>query len=312
MIDIALLVHGPRTAFTPKVIAQACAALRKGQVQRAVFAGYENDLPAISAQIEALDPSLLALFTLTGVHDVANPGIANLNRQLNLVNAGLSAIGSADLIIKLRSDQCASFRQCLIQIERFAPEWRAGKLLTTNCYTRSDRLYHPSDMFLMGTPDTLRAYYPRSPFPQTQLDDLLAIGQDAADGASLGSMPQWPEARLFRHLLAERGWTIRETLEDSHDALQTHCVILDARQIGLRWEKFYRGRIPLVPYRFRVAPFPNLPEEDCQCVRATDFGTCTPGISDRTEWLTKLLWHPHLDAWRMHGDWKAAIKAAWA
>lgn len=308
MNDITLLIHGPRSTFTTQVITQACRALKSGQIAHAIFAGYEADLPAISAQIRAFDGALLGRFNLISAPDVSNPGIANLNRQINLVNAGLAAIGSTDLVIKLRSDQCCSFRDCLVQIARFSQDLQAGKLLTTNCYTRSDRLYHPSDMFLIATPDTLRTYYPQQLFPQTQLDDLLAIGQDVADGASLAQMQQWPEARLFRHLLTRRGWTPLETPADSSNALHTHCIILDARQIGLRWEKFYLGRIPLVPYRFHVAPFPKLPEEDCRCVRAADFGACPNGLSNRTEWLTRLLWHRNLDALRTHGDWKATIR----
>ena len=83
--------------------------------------------------------------------DVSNPGAWNVNRQLNLVSAGLSAIDIDAIVLKLRSDQRVHFGKVIRLLNKNYETFASTpKYLTTNCFTRVDRLYHPSDMFIAG------------------------------------------------------------------------------------------------------------------------------------------------------------------
>lgn len=305
-MPITLLIHGPISDYSRRVFKDAHRALQRGLVSECVIATYRKDAAAVA---HALGRKASSFKVVLG-EDVPNPGFANINRQINLVRLGLQqASSSADICIKLRTDQRVSLKSVVRWINAHIAELRTGKLGTTNCYTRKDRLYHPSDMFVIGTRSTLLNYYPATLFQSTELDDRLAITADSRLRGSLQHIHQWPESRLFRSLLANRNWVFKETIEDSLTALRAHCLVIDSRLIGLKWEKFYGGRLNLVPYAFSMAPFEGAIEEKARCYSIYEIHGQDALRSRITAWMTRLLWNDFYLAGRHYGSyWKGFRK----
>lgn len=281
---VGLAIHGPASSFTSTVLAAGVKALNAGRVASVSMATYD------SSSIDPLKEEFGNRVKFVTCEDVGNPGFANINRQINLATAAIRSCAE-DIVIKLRSDQVINFRRASKIIRKHLVELRSGKLLTTNCYTRRDRLYHPSDMFLVATRATFDEYYGTEFFSDTDLDCRMAVAADLRDGRPLIDTEIWPESRLFGRLLRSRGWDIRNDRDDSFNALHKNCIVIDARSIGLRWEKFLHGLFPLLPYKFEMAPFAGGPVERARCYRASKFGTCSSVYSSLTNLYAFMVWN---------------------
>lgn len=301
-----LLIHGPISAYSRLVLADARQAVHSGLVSDCVIVTYRKE----EAKLLAAAQGPLDWAKVTLADDVTNPGFANINRQINMVRSGLRCIGDDDrIVVKLRSDQRVSLAKVRDAITQHHRALQEGMLVTTNCYTRKDRLYHPSDMFLIASSSTLLDYYPSQFFPETELDDHMAIREASRANQSLSSIEQWPESRLYRNLLAGRGWVFKNTPNDSVAALRAHCVMLDSRAIHLKWEKFYGGRITLVPYDFLMAPFEGVVKEQAACFTVEELHQRNTRQSRVTRLLTRLLWNDFYLAGRHYGSyWKGFRK----
>jgi hypothetical protein len=305
-MPITLLIHGPISDYSRLVLADGRKAVENGLVDDCVIVTYKKEEAKLRTTArDALEWARVAL-----VDDVRNPGFANINRQINMVRSGMQSVDANDrIIVKLRSDQRVSLAKVRNIIAMHQHALQAGALLTTNCYTRKDRLYHPSDMFLIALKATLLDYYPAQFFAQTELDDHMAIRETSRASKSLLTIEQWPESRLYRHLLASRAWVFRNTIEDSVAALRAHCVMLDSRSIRLKWEKFYGGHVTLVPYDFQMAPFEGVVKEQAQCFTVEELHGRDAGQSRVTRLMTRLLWNDFYLAGRHYGSyWKGFRK----
>ena len=208
--------------------------------------------------------------TLIGSDDVFNPGFFNINRQINLVSAALNVIeDESDFILKVRMDQTINFRWVRKVVTEKHEELK-DKLITTNCYTRKDRLYHPSDMFLAGTKKTLRAYYPEEFFQETHMDNLLKIKELVLSGYKGGYHKYWPESRLFMNYLSILGEELQDTEICSQSQLKKHVYIFNSWDIGLKWKKFLKGKVNVLPYFFVLRPFERGPLENAENFLASD------------------------------------------
>lgn len=305
-MPITLLIHGPISAYSRRVFEDAHSALQRGLISECLISTYRKDRSALE---RALGDKLYAFKVVLG-DDVPNPGFANINRQINLVRLGLTQAQHPEhIFIKLRTDQRVNLAAVARWVTSHELSLTEGKLGTTNCYTRKDRLYHPSDMFVIGTLDTLMAYYPCTPFTQTELDDRLAIIAESRLRGKLLQIHQWPESRLFRSLLTSRGWLFRETVEDSLLALRAHCLMIDSRSIELRWEKFYGGRVNLVPYEFSMSPFAETVKERARCYSVHDIHGRDAMQSRISKWMTRILWNDFYLAGKHYGNyWKGFRK----
>ncbi|PHM66413.1 WavE lipopolysaccharide synthesis family protein [Xenorhabdus sp. KJ12.1] len=202
--------------------------------------------------------------------DIFNPGFFNINRQINLINTALREIpNESDFIIKVRMDQTINYKK-FIDIYNNKKKFLHDKLITTNCYTRKDRMYHPSDMFLAGTRKTLMNYYPKRYFTETHMDCLLRIRELVRNGKTDTLHLFWPESRLFLNYLNNIGEITLNTKEDSEDKLKKHIYIINSWDIGLRWKKFINGKIYVLPYFFVMEPFPGGPLENAKNYLASE------------------------------------------
>lgn len=268
---MVLLIHGPLCEAFLKHTLQDLKKNDFQYVSRLIISTYVESQKPTEEIVAKYCEGLLEKCTTIYSQDVFNPGFYNLNRQINLVNAGLRICDNTDMVIKLRMDQRVNIHKVSHFILKNQEKLQQGALLTTNCYTRRDRFYHPSDMFLAGTSATLKKYYPAQLEPRTHLDSLLAVTHDYQNGVRDFS-DHWPESYLFKNFLRNVGWDIKNSHEDSVLSLKKNCVIVNSWNIDLKWIKFLKGKFPVLPYRFKIAPFENGPIEDASCYLAAELG----------------------------------------
>lgn len=144
----ALLIHGPFSTEWLSQIKLQIENFKKG-FNQIIIVSYQSDYEKYLALLESLN---LSNIEITTVKDTINPGFFNINRQILCVNKGLKLIDNDSCVFKLRNDQSVDFNK-VVKYEN------DEKIITTNCYSRRDRLYHPSDMFLFGRLQLLKDMY---------------------------------------------------------------------------------------------------------------------------------------------------------
>lgn len=255
-MKIALLIHGPFSDY-------AATSVKKYEhlFDQVVISGYRQE--------EELWLPFACGKTLKMSEDVFNPGPWNVNRQLNLVSAGLKEIEPDTIILKLRSDQRVNFIKVLRYLNKNMIQfWNTPNYLTTNCFTRIDRLYHPSDMFVVGSHATLSNLFGVEPTFTTQLDAEILVRRLVDRGEDPNSAYVWPESYIFTKYLERMGWNLLGTYDDSQAALSRFVIIMNSMSVGLKWEKKYaRYVFPFTAKEY--PPFFGGPLEDSVCARAT-------------------------------------------
>jgi hypothetical protein len=162
-----------------------------------------------------------------------------------------------------------------------------GKILTTNCFTRRDRLYHPSDMFLCGSGKLLKEYYSLPYQTATHRDVQLRIMEMENNGVSQRlSMLHAPESMLFKHFLSVRNWDFKFTDEDSLAAIRKYCHLVNSWDIDYCWSKkrtpfIKEGGLILPQNGFVSRPFEGGPEERNACYNSWDVYDEAPTLTDR-------------------------------
>jgi hypothetical protein len=143
-----------------------------------------------------------------------------------------------------------------------------NKYLTTNCFTRIDRLYHPSDMFVAGSQRTLSKLFGAAHSQHTQLDAEILVRRLVDRGEDPNSAYLWPESYLFTQFLNASGWNIQNSYEDSQAALEKHVVVVNSYTVRLKWEKkIFKYVFPFTAKKY--PPFFGGPLEDSVCANAT-------------------------------------------
>lgn len=280
----SLLIHGPYSEQWLKKIKKQIEGFKYG-FSKIVLVSYVNDLECYTNTIQQLGLENIEIVT---VKDLINPGFFNINRQLLCVNAGLAKIESDSYVFKLRNDQVVDFNKVA---EHFDDE----KIITTNCYTRSDRLYHPSDMFLAAKGNLLKEYYSR-PFDEkthlmTEYENVLWCKQNPKCTA----IPMSPEMELCKHYLKLKNWDIKNTKEDSYNAIRKHFIVLNSWDINFRWNKkrtnLFRSGSIILPHYFAVRPFKDGPVEHASCYMRHDIDKSLPTMKDVFYlMLSKFVW----------------------
>lgn len=285
MSRATLLIHGPFAGNCYQRIADSLSQSASNPacpIEKIVVSTYQGDA-------QRTEQLLRTAFVGKNVEvasfpDVANPGFYNINRQVHLVQNALRQLDNDSLVIKLRNDQCVNFTKLHKVLGGFnylsdTPD----KIVTTNCYTRSDRLYHPSDMFLCALSKTLSKYYSLPYQTQTHMDCVLSIAQQHAR-TPMKAMPGAPEELLFRNYLKHQGWSFSETQADSLAAIREYCYVANSWDVELTWTKQrtpFRGADTLVlPYRFTMEPFPGGPRETAKCWSRHEIHGGSPSLLD--------------------------------
>ncbi|MBT0725940.1 hypothetical protein HGT73_00825 [Rosenbergiella australiborealis] len=265
--NISVIIHGPlEEDFLEKNLNAIYRQLKNAKV---IISTYKKDAEKVNILLKKTKNYTCENIEVLSCDDVFNPGFFNINRQINLVNAALDAIDKESFIIKVRMDQTINFTLLMKLVNVFSSDIK-GKLITTNCYTRADRWYHPSDMLLAGDYKILRDYYPVEFFRETHMDNILLIRELVKSNHVKDFHSYWPESRLFTNFVKKRGDIIKESAEDSLEKLKTHVFVINSWDISLKWKKFLKGWIPVLPYTFKMAPFRDGPEEDAYNFKASD------------------------------------------
>ncbi len=274
MNKITLLIHGPFAGSGYHEIFKNFNLI-DNKVKKdisIVSVVYEADKEEYLKEIGSMTNQIKTVY----IKDCFNPGYFNINRQIRSVNAGLKVTDEGSYVIKLRNDQWVDFNKLFRIIEK-NKLYNQDKILTTNCYTRKDRLYHPSDMLLCGQEKYLQQMYDLKEFEATAQDTILNIqNQYNTCKEPFFKYMISPENIIFRNYLEHRKWVCKDTLRDSYDAIKKYCYVINSWNIDYRWKK---NRVPflpqgsvILPYRIKVSPFPGVCDEDAECYHQADFG----------------------------------------
>lgn len=274
----SLLIHGP---LEGQWIDEIVRQVRQSHVsfESIVVVGYAAEEENYRQVLEKFFQDIP--FSLVCVPDLINPGFFNINRQIHMVSAGLAACPEDSLVFKLRNDQCVDFNE----VAKLAPIASSGKIVTTNCFTRRDRLYHPSDMFLFSSCALLKKYYSCPLMKRTHLGHQLDLQlQFRTAPESMKSLPLVPESYLFREYLKVCGYCIKETPEDSLHALRQFMYVVNSWDISFRWNKkrtpFYPKGSLILPYTYNIRPFAGAPKEHASCLARHEVNGGKPTIKD--------------------------------
>ncbi|OHE70805.1 MAG: hypothetical protein A2007_02285 [Verrucomicrobia bacterium GWC2_42_7] len=285
---ISLLIHGP---FSEQWLSQISKQIERASFEfdKIIIVSYETDKGAYGELLEK--SPFKALISLVTIKDLLNPGFFNINRQLVSINAGLNLIDPDSIVLKLRNDQSVNFNKLIPYFD----EIKGGKILTTNCFSRKDRPYHPSDMFLCAKYSVIRDYYSMPLMSESQLDIELKVVESLEKDPTLKFLPISPESELCKHYLVLKGWKIEGTFEDSMNALKKYFVIVNSWNIDFRWAKkrthcFGKDAL-ILPHFFKTAPFRMAMVENVKCIMAHEIQSSCPSLKDIFFiFLSKLVW----------------------
>ena len=198
---------------------------------------------------------------LVKVKDLFNPGFYNINRQIVTVKAGLESASQDSFVIKLRNDQIINIEKLMniiAQLHYFNDDTR--RFITTNCFTRKDRFYHPSDMFLAGWRNDLMDYYDVPVMKDTSAEYKMKMLQVLeTNPADFQKVFRTPESYLFSNYLVRHGWKIKNTKEDSFEAVKFYFYVANSWDLDFCWNKLRspwneRGHLILPMFGY-AAPF---------------------------------------------------------
>ena len=281
MNNITLLIHGPFAGnFLDSIYQNYCKVSQK--ISETIIVCYQDDYESYCEYLKKTPQWNIKLVT---VKDIINPGFFNINRQIMTVRAGIKN-ASGSFIIKLRNDQCVNFQKLFSILEKhnyFSEE--PQKIITTNCYTRKDRLYHPSDMFLCGNHEAVKKYFSVPLMQETHLDHQLFLQQlGQKTNLKYFSLPVVPESYLFRNYIKKQGWKIKETPKDSFNALKKYTFLINSWDIDFRWVKarnpYLNAKSIILPSFFNIKPFEGMPKEKARCYNAHQLGCKKLSLKD--------------------------------
>lgn len=265
---ISLLIHGP---FNSNCFKNISKQLKKtDKIDEIIFSSYILDKEKTLKEIESYfaNKNIKTVF----VQDVFNPGFANINRQIITVRAGLNLISDENFVIKLRNDQNIDFNKLFDKIKKYNFfDTYDKKILTTCCYSRMDRLYHPSDMFLCGQAKVLKEYYSIPLTKETEIETMMYVRElNEKSDNKLKFNPISPESKLYKHFLEQNNWIIKDTYDDSFESFKKYIYLLNTWDIDLRWEKkrnypFNKSNDIILPCFFKLEPFEGGPVEKARC-----------------------------------------------
>lgn len=276
MNKVSVIIHGPYMDNAINDIFKSISRVKNILLDLEVIVViYHAEKEKMKSLCDSFDISFPVRYIIC--KDLLNPGYFNFNRQLHTVQEALKIIETDRFVIKLRNDQWIDWNK-LIKILEYK-NWfqdEQYKIVTTNCFTRKDRLYHPSDMFLCGWKKTMEDYFSRPFMKYTHVNcQLWMLNKIHTTSEKFSSFIISPESELFRSFLELKKWDIKNTFEDSYDAIKYYCYVINTWDIELRWNKKRNAVLPartiILPYSFCLEPFAGAPKEDAACYARHDF-----------------------------------------
>ncbi len=283
-MQYALLIHGPYNGNWLEEIIKNIIKF-KYNFTKIILVSYTRDYELYKQKLKELKYKNIEIVQ---VKDILNPGFFNINRQLLCVKAGLKNIAGDIFVFKLRCDQSVDFNKIIKYISD-------DKILTTNCYSRVDRLYHPSDMFLAAKCSVLKEYYSLQPMDETHIMTELTNIQMCADDKNLSYVPIAPESMLCKNYLRIKGWNFKYSQDDSKEALKKYFIIMNSWNINFKSKRnrnnlLKKGSI-ILPHYFSALPFQDGPIENAKCYMYHNIAGSLPSIKDIFFLvLSKIIW----------------------
>lgn len=241
---------------------------------KVVLVSYTSDLEEYKKVLEKIKIKNLEIVT---VKDVLNPGFFNINRQIVTVRAGLEKIDDNAFVFKLRNDQSCDFN-------KITKYFNGTQIITTNCYTRKDRLYHPSDMLLCAKADLLKKYYSLPLFEKTHLMVELDNIKYCMDNPDAKAIKYCPEIFLCTHYLKLNNWDVKDTQEDSFNALKKYFIVLNSWNISFKSKKprgkYQKSESLILPQYYQIRPFQGAMIESVTCYSQNEFSGKVISIKD--------------------------------
>jgi WavE lipopolysaccharide synthesis len=169
-----------------------------------------------------------------------NPGISNVNLQIETTRAGIKYASkiNAKYVLKSRTDQIFLSPLLLIHLHNVVdfPKNRSNvpRFVVSSLNTFCFRPYSISDMFMFGKIEHMVEYWD-IPF-DTRLPNEIADYR-------FDSLALWAKARLAENYLSSkflenRGETLDFTLEHYYKILSKYFVVLNSSSIGQMWPKY--------------------------------------------------------------------------
>lgn len=271
----SIIIHGPLESET--LYENLEALVKCNFIDDIIISIYADSVPEVNNILRTMN--LPDNISVVSNNDVFNPGFYNINRHINLVSKALEHVENGKYVFKLRMDQKVDFSK-VYDIWFGNKSHILDKILTTNCYTRRDRLYHPSDMFMGGLKENLQDYFPKGGFSSTHMDDVLAIREGVRNG-NLDFSDHWPESRLFKEYIKRKGEDINfPSFEHSLEMLSKYTFVVNSWDIDFRWSKFRKAKSIVLPYHFSMAPFPGGPKEPARNFAGHEVNKSRPTVKD--------------------------------
>ncbi|MEI0799660.1 WavE lipopolysaccharide synthesis family protein, partial [Brachyspira intermedia] len=294
--NISLLIHGPYSGNILPIISENIQR-SKIKITKIIFVIYTIDKDKYLHDIEKYFKNFNT--KIIYVKDLINPGPFNINRQILSVRKGLELCNDDEFIIKLRNDQSINFNNLIKIIKKYNMflNLEEHKILTTCSFSRKDRFYHPSDMFLCGFANELKDYYNLELQKDTAFSiELKIIELNEKSNYKLKFSPISAECILFKNYLIKKGYNIQNTYEDSYNSIKKFCYIVNTWNINLIWSKkrtnMFKENSIILPHYFVTAPFPGAPIEKHECWLEHEIFDKKPTIKDRYYiFLSKFVWY---------------------
>lgn len=169
-----------------------------------------------------------------------NPGISNINLQIESTRAGINFAqeAGARYVLKLRTDQICLSPLLLNHLQNaigFPNEQLAdSQIIVSSLNTFCFRPYSISDMFMFAKIETMIEYW------DIPYDDRVPeeIAQYQLDSLLLWSKARLAENYLSSRFLESRGEILDFTLEHYFNMLGKYFVVLNASTVGQMWTKY--------------------------------------------------------------------------
>lgn len=221
---VIVLLHG---AYAGSAYEEIFSSMLKAQsnIDKVVISTYIADQEKTKAMCKKYESIFDIKYIFT--KDLFNPGYFNINRQIVTVRRGLERIEDGKIVVKLRNDQWCNFRKLFNILKNSYVVCQNTKIISTNCFTRKDRFYHPSDMFLCAKKELLYEYYSMplqlKSHDNYQLDMLRKMEES---NEKFESVLVSPESELFKNYLIVKGWKLKYTQEDSYQAIKKYIMLI--------------------------------------------------------------------------------------
>lgn len=276
--DISLVIHGDGSRHWLK---QIFKDIKRANIKfkEIVIVSYRHDMQLYNHFLQ--NNKLACEIKLVPCFDLLNPGFYNINRQINSIKVGLTNVSHNSYVIKLRNDQSVNFSSVIPHLSKL----KTSMILSTNCFTRLDRLYHPSDMLLAGKKCDLVKYFSCPLMTNTHLGHILQNQKEfEVSNYTLKALECTPESYLFRNYIKLNGWHEKRTQDDSLLSMRKFIYLVDSWDIDYRWRESRTPFLPkgslILPYYYDMAPFENGPIEKCRCINKHKFMKKKPSIKD--------------------------------